>query len=533
METLEHGGIRQMPEEPDFNNIDRIYLDKSLEVSKALSKEPDEFKISGNQILKAEGLSPNFRRKITRMLSKADNNENSGDESESKQILPDKMGYGLFDVIEPPYNLYALAKIYELSSANYAAINAKVANTVGLGYDLEPSPNLMEMIEATESLDELNRLRKNTQRAKNRTYDWLESRNDEETFTNILMKVWTDVESTGNGYLEIGRKTTGEIGYVGHIPASTIRVRRLRDGFVQSVAGKYVFFRNFQDNAQNPVTNDGRPNELIHIKKYTPTNTYYGIPDIVPSKNAMAGSEFASRFNLEYFENKAVPRYIFWLKGAKMSHEAQDKLFEFFQGNLRGQNHRTVVIPLPGDTPDNKVEMKMEPIETGIQDSSFNNYRKGNRDEILMSHRVPIAKVGSGENISLANARESDRTFKEQVTRPAQQALEKKINKIINEKTDAFRFKFNELTLTDEDTQSKIDERYLRMQVITPNEVRSRMGMSSLPNGDEPIVLNARQASEQNTRATGNRLRDQERQGNQADIGGTGRATQGEGRQQQ
>ena len=530
---LEHGGMKQMQENEDFNQVGSVYLDRAQNSSKSLTFEKDEFNISAEAILKSEGLSPNFRRKITRGLTKADNNELSGDKSSSKQLIPDKMGYGLFDVIEPPYNLYALAKIYEVSSANYASINAKVANTVGLGYDLDPSPKLMEMIEATDSQDELLRLRRNMQKAKNRTLDWIESRNDEETFTNVLMKVWTDVESTGNGFIEIGRKTTGEIGYVGHIPASTIRVRRLRDGFVQSVGGKYTFFRNFQDAAPNPITNDGRPNELIHIKKYTPTNTYYGIPDIVPSKNAMAGSEFASRFNLEYFENKAVPRYIFWLKGAKMSREAQDKLFEFFQGNLRGQNHRTVVIPLPGDTPDNKVEMKMEPIEAGIQDSSFNNYRKGNRDEILMAHRVPISKIGSGEGISLANARESDRTFKEQVTRPAQQALEKKINKIINEKTDAFRFKFNELTLTDEDTQSKIDERYLRMQVITPNEVRTRMGMSSLPDGDEVIQLNAQAKAEATAQATGNRERDQQRQGNSADGAGTGRNPQGEGRQQQ
>ena len=44
---------------------------------------------------------------------------------------------GLFDVVEPPYNLISLGKTYELSSANFAAINAKVANIVGLGFDLE------------------------------------------------------------------------------------------------------------------------------------------------------------------------------------------------------------------------------------------------------------------------------------------------------------------------------------------------------------------------------------------------------------
>ena len=55
--------------------------------------------------------------------------------------------------------------------------------------------------------------------------------------------------------------------------------------------------------------------------------------------------------------------------------------------------------------------------------------------------------------------------------------LEKIINKIIKEKTDILLFKFNEFTLTDEDTQSRIDERYLRMKVVVPNEIRERINL--------------------------------------------------------
>ncbi len=47
---------------------------------------------------------------------------------------------------------------------------------------------------------------------------------------------------------------------------------------------------------------------------------------------------------------------------------------------------------LPGDTPDSKTEFKMEPVEANPQESSFNIYRKSNRDEILLAHRVPINK---------------------------------------------------------------------------------------------------------------------------------------------
>ena len=532
----------EMQQEPEDLWIDSVSLDKHQSES-ILGIEKDDFRLDVEDILQLNGLSQNFKRSARRKLNKAlttaggeivtaDDNVYAGDNASSKQIIPDKYGYGIFDVVEPLYNQAALAKIYELSAANYSAINAKVANIVGLGYDLVPTINVMERLESIESTEELGRVRRNLARQKHRLMDWLETRNDDDTFTMTLIKAYIDAEATGNGYIEIGRKTTGEIGYIGHIPAPTMRVRRLRDGFVQIVNGKAVFFRNFQGQEKNPITTDPRPNEIIHIKNYTPTNTYYGLPAIVAAKNAMAGNEFASRFNLEYFENKAVPRYIFWLKGAKMSRSAEERLFEFFQGNLRGQSHRTVVIPLPADTPDRKVDMKMEPIETSIQDSSFNNYKKYNKEEILMAHRVPASKVGSAEGIGLAAAREADRTFKEQVCRPAQDSLEKKINKILAEKTDAFKFEFNELTLTDEETRSKIDERYLRMQVIVPNEVRERLGLSTLPSGDTPVVLNAQQQAEQTAQATRNRVRDQERVSNESDAGELPRATQGDGRQQ-
>jgi len=91
-----------------------------------------------------------------------------------------------------------------------------------------------------------------------------------------MEKVDLDLESTGNAYLEIGRSVTGEIGYVGHIPATTMRVRRLRDGFTQIISGKVVYFRNFNATNQNPITDDPRPNEVIHFKSYSPLNTFTG-----------------------------------------------------------------------------------------------------------------------------------------------------------------------------------------------------------------------------------------------------------------
>lgn len=516
-----------MENEERYESIARIdNLDKMDKPAKS-----DEFMVDAELAKAYNGLDPNFKRRATRSINKVF----TGQDAKSKQMLPEMdvvTAYGLYDVVVPPYNLDELAFFYENSYANHAAINAKVSNTVGLGYSFQNTDETTARLEDAESEEQMMRAQRKLQRLKSQMSTWLEDLNDEDTFSHTLEKVYTDVESTGNGYIEIGRKVNGDIGYVGHIPSTTIRVRRIRDGYIQIVNQKVVYFKNFQGKEINQVTTDPRPNELIHIKKYSPKTSYYGVPDTIASSVSMVGDNLAGRYNIDYFENKAVPRYIVTLKGAKLSPDAEDKLFRFLQSGLRGQNHRTLYIPLPGDSVDNKIDFKMDPIENGIQDGSFEKYRRSNRDDILMAHQVPFSKVGGGAGVSIASALAADRTFKEQVARPAQRNLEKVINKIVKEKTDILQFKLNELTLTDETTQSQIDERYLRMQVVVPNEVRDRLGYPSRLGGQEPIVLNAQAKAEQTSRATGNSTRDQQRTDNASDSPSTttGRGPGGEGR---
>ena len=492
----------------------------------------DPFNIKWEEIRKSEGLSENFRRRAARLEKSF---TGKGD-AKSKKLDPlDLTGYSLFQIVQPPYNVLYLSQLYDVSPYHHSAVNAKVANVIGLGYKFEETfKTTLKVEEVMDNPKKLDKVRSKIEQAKEDLRSYLESLNSDDSFLETMKKVYTDLESTGNAYLEIGRTSTGKVGYIGHIPTTTMRIRRHRDGFVQVVYNRYTFFRNFGDTeTPDQIGTDPQPNEVIHFKKFTPSNTYYGIPDILSAKNAVAGDEFAQRFNLDYFENKAVPRYIITVKGAKLTNESERKLLEFFQTGLKGRNHRTLYIPLPSDGENARVEFNMEPIEAGVQDSSFMNYAVENRDRILLAHRVPISKIGMPANVSLANAKDADKTFKEQVCRPMQEELEYKINKIISEFTDAFDLRFNELALTDEETQSRIDAAYLVNKVILPNEVRSRLGKPPIEGGDEPLDLNAQDASETKTDAKGTRARDKDRNLNAPDKMGGGRNPQGEGRKQE
>jgi PBSX family phage portal protein len=517
----------------------------------------DPFNKSWESLIGFNGIDKNFKRRVARTekanttinnvprqadgqiseryLSDANaiGQSESGD-ANSKRINPGQVyrnGYGIFDLITPPYNLYELSSYYDTSFANHAAVDAKVSNTVGLGYKFDMTTETLLRLEATSSESAKKKAKKRIEQLKIEMADWIESCNDDDSLTKTLEKTVTDMQATGNGYIEIGRTVTGDIGYIGHIPSTTMRVRRLHDGYIQIIAGTITYFRNFGATNPNPVTTDNRPNEVIHIKEYSPLNTFYGVPDIIAAMTSLRGDQMAAQYNIDYFENKAVPRYIITVKGAKLTAEAEDKLFRFFQTGLKGQSHRTLYIPLPGDSEGSKIEFEMHPVENGVQEASFNDYRLRNRDDILMAHQVPLSKLGGTGSGGLAAAMSQDRTFRDQVAKPLQEYVEKAVNKIIKEKTDIIKLCFNQLSLTDEIADSQINERYVKNQVLTPNEVREKIGYPQRDGGDVPLELNPRQAADAKGNMAGSKTRDTERSSNQSDGAGavTGRNPKGEG----
>lgn len=498
-------------EESEEIDVQVIYADADenggelFKVSEAItSNDNDPFLDSAKNYYAS--MNRSMKRKITKAHKGVDGAGTKKWENEQLN------GYGLYETVEPPYNMEALAQLYESSAPNKAAIDAKAANIVGLGYHFAESRATEEKVAGIDDVTSLERLRRKLSRVKHGLEDYVESWHQEDTFGETLMKVWKDVESTGNGYLEIGRSRNGRVGYVGHIPASTIRVRRNRDGFVQIVQNKVVFFHNFgHRESKNPLTNDNNSNEILHFKKYSPRNSYYGVPDILAALIAVAGNKFAAQYNLDYFENKAVPRYALIVKGGALTKKAEEHLKDYFRRGVKGKNHGTLYIPVPATQTGDKVDVQLVPIETGIQESSFGKYYMQNIKEIFMAHRVPPSKAGLTDGVNLAVAREADKTFKEQVCRPEQTRLEKHLNKIIAEVTDVYVLKLNEMTLTDEEMQSRILERYARINALNPNEIREKLGHKPYDGGDTFLDMFKKGQARAEERSQATRGRNRER----------------------
>jgi PBSX family phage portal protein len=462
----------------------------------------DPFEQDSTFFKSATGLSQYTRRKF----SKA-----SAASTSAEIAFNNQNGYGILNLEEPPFSLAELATYYDTSPANHAAIVAKVSNVVGLGYSFVTSSLAADRLQSSEGASS-SKVAKKINRVKVEMEDWIENLNDEETFGHTLEKVATDYEVFGNGYFEIGRTVTGQIGYLGHIPSSTIRVRRKKDGFIQMVGSHVTFFRNFGETVQSPITNDSRPNEIIHVKKYSPRSTFYGVPDTVAAATAIVGDALASQYNVKYFDNSATPRYIVTLSGGRLSKPSEEKLFKFLQTSLRGQPHRTLFMPLPLDQNGTPVELKMHRVDDQTTDGSWERYRERNKQDILLAHAVPISRTGGGSGEKgTADSISSARMFKEQVVIPTQMVFEKAMNRIVTEKTDIVKFDLNELSLIDELAQSQMIERYMRNQIMRVNEGRNAIGLPDDPDGDRFFEPSSQTMAEQNAQANGTRERDKTR----------------------
>ena len=166
----------------------------------------DPFNATWSDIKKADGLSPNFRRQVNRM----EKSFTGVGDAKSKKLDPlDLTGYSLFQIVQPPYNVLYLAQLYDISPYHHSAVNAKAANVVGLGYKFENTwATTAKIEEVMDQPKKLDKLRSKLEGLKEEMREFLESLNSDDSFTETMKKIFIDLESTGNAYLEVGRTST-------------------------------------------------------------------------------------------------------------------------------------------------------------------------------------------------------------------------------------------------------------------------------------------------------------------------------------
>ncbi|MBN1321770.1 MAG: phage portal protein [Thermoleophilia bacterium] len=384
---------------------------------------------------------------------------------ESQQINLGQWNYDEHECVPPPLDLKTLAGLYSRNVPHKACVDAKTVNCVGLGYRLDPK----------EGADE-----DRAKEWKALIEDWLDlcARRDDKTFEELLTAARKDEESVGFGAIEISRKGSGMIDGLYHVHAFTIRRRKARDGWVQNVDGEYRYFRQYGKrlkDTQAPARFKGR-NEILVVGETSPDSPFYPLPDHAPALGDIAGDEAAQLYQLQFFKNNAVPRIAICVDGGKLDPDTKDFILKYLAEGIRGEAHKTLLIETePGAGL--KVHIEKLAVE-GRTEADFMDYRTWARDAVIMAHRVSPSKVTIVENANLANSKDQDKTFKEQVIKPDQNRWEKRIQWLLEDEFGAdfpLRFQFVEMDLQDEEQIARTHSYYAG--AATNNEVREWAGL--------------------------------------------------------
>lgn len=405
----------------------------------------------------------------------------------SQQLPEDPFRYtteaGQGGLVTPPYDLDQLAAALESNTLHYRAVKQKASDVLGRGITLRGR----EMAgSATPAADQEQRWHTfvETVESDERTDDALKER---------LVFAHEDFESVGWGIVEVSRAGDATPDGLWHVPAHTVRAHVDGRRFAQLRNGKLTWFKRFGLEgtvdqrsgawSDRTVRGDFVANELIVLRNYTPRSSYYGLPDHIAALPALAGWRAQAEFNVKFFDRHAVPAMAVVVEGADITPELEELITEHFR-KIKGDPHRTLIIPIPGAAGDeaSAPKLRFEKLAVEVKDASFRMYKQDNALEICIAHGIPPYRVGWPIMGSLggATAEEMTQIYLDGIVQPRQETWEQRLNRALlgakGLQISDWELKANELDTRNELRDLEKARALYELDITTPNDSRRFFG---------------------------------------------------------
>lgn len=437
------------------------------------------------------------------------------------------------DIIEPPFDLLTLATLPEHNTELTPCLDAMTQNVDGFGFRLVPRVKVAQRhaspSKLTAAIDEKKLAEERVSLENFFAYAALDM-----SFIEFRKRLRVDLESTGNGYFEVIRSSTGRIQGFTHIPSYQMRLGRqepdpyltsmpileLRpDGsvsaeraqvwrrfrrFVQSKAiqrrnlsfvGGYQlrYFKEFGDPrhyhfetgelldgdklAKTPV--EQRANEMVHFKLYSPRSPY-GLPRYIGNLLSIMGDRAAEEINYVTFRNNNVPSMLVLVSNGQLTQESINRLKDFVESQVQGSDNYSKFILLEAEglmegEEGGQVKIDVKPLTAHQHlDALFQNYSKNNQEKIRCCFRLPPIFIGRSDDYTRATAEASRQLADEQIFAPERDTFDSWVNRILFPEMGVVfhKFKSNSPNTTDNAELTKILAGAERTGGMTPRIAR-------------------------------------------------------------
>ena len=448
--------------------------------------------------------------------------------SKEKQSLP----LNQLKIVEPPYSPELIKLFSQKDETNYRCIAAKAQDAVGRKWKLEVEKSIKSTPGSYDEEDVVDeeKLAQAALQIQEAT-SFLNNCNHVFGLDGALLKAAMDLESIGWCAIEVIRSADMKVHSLDYAPADKFRVVEGWKGFLElREGGKKVFYQNFGQKVLSkeridPMTGKGYPyspdldgeltaenaefnmidwtegkptsdfltsaNEIIWVVKHHPSTLYYGISDVVPILPKILINMNINQYSLQFFEHNTVPRYVIIIKGAKLDGPVKDAILKYFQTEVKGRAHKTLILPLP--TGRGNIEVVFQKLDADNQDGWFREQYKDNGGSIRIAHGVPAAVIGESETASLGSGKGLSQAeiYKDRIVIPNQQKWSAILNSILSTGRGLHLIcvVFEEIDTRDNETKMRVFSGYFDRGIVTINQVRAAGGLGSpIKGGDRAFI---------------------------------------------
>jgi len=370
-------------------------------------------------------------------------------------------------IIEPPYDLFTLAVMPEVSSELGPAIDAMVVNIAKMGHRIVPRDSNQRREEIPED-----NIRMELAKVKNFFSNAILEAT--QSFTTFRATLRNDLETTGNSYYEVLRNVvTDEPAGLTHLPSWQMRLRKEDEEMtehevlraVQGADGSWSIqsfpytkrFRRYVQIRESEATkvyfkewNDPRPihkytgevvteqelnslefsedmlaTEVVHLRLYSSRGPY-GLPRWIGNLFTVFGNRAAEVINYTTFRSNNIPAMMLMATNVQLTEASIERIQKFVEERIQGDDNYSTILLIEGEPVTEGIRdpgtMKLDIKElTQVQhtDALFVNYMERNDDKIRRSFRLPPIFMGRAEDYTRATADSSRKVGEEQVFRPA------------------------------------------------------------------------------------------------------------------
>ena len=291
-----------------------------------------------------------------------------------------------------------------------------------------------------------------------------------QTANEMWSYVVTCLALHGNAYLYMTRTAGGEVVELLPVSPSNVTVGVDRNRVTYTVA-----LNDSPDAEKLKLTN----RNILHFKGLT-LDGYLGISPIAYNSALINGErasvDYANRIIIE----GATPHGVLEMDGT-LSDEAFENLRDSWNGAHGGTKSGSRVALLESGVTYKPISLS--PTQIGLLDG-----RKYSRSEIAGIFRVPPHMIGEMSQATYSNIADQSKSFYRYTLAPWLTAIEQRLNHSLAGAGQAYRFDVDGLLRPSLQDESASYKSLIETGILSPNEVRERMGLGPRDGGDNYVT---------------------------------------------